>query len=65
MRHYCGGCFVPMIDDHYLVKKSFRPMIADQENINGCVRFAFQLSPFLKPGGQNVNIKHYIKHSSP
>jgi hypothetical protein len=28
------------------------PMIADQEKINGCVRFAFQLSPFLKPGGQ-------------
>jgi hypothetical protein len=27
-------------------------MIADQEKINGCVRFAFQLSPFLKPGGQ-------------
>jgi hypothetical protein len=41
-----------MIDDHYLVKKSFGPMIADKEKINGCVRFAFQLSPFLKPGGQ-------------
>ena len=36
----------------YLVKKSFGPMIADQEKINGCVRFAFQLSPFLKPGYQ-------------
>jgi hypothetical protein len=46
------GCFVPMIADHYLVKKSFDPMIADQEKINGCVRFAFQLSPFLKPGCQ-------------
>jgi hypothetical protein len=43
------GCFVPMIADHYLVKKSFGPMIADQEKMNGCVRFAFQLSPFLKP----------------
>jgi hypothetical protein len=56
-RHYCGdlltfGCFVPMIADHYLVKKSVGPMIADQEKINGCVRFAFQLSPFLKPGCQ-------------
>ena len=33
-RHYCGdlltfGCFVPMIADHNLVKKSFGPMIAD------------------------------------
>jgi hypothetical protein len=28
------------------------PMIADEEKINGCVRFAFQLSLFLKPGGQ-------------
>jgi hypothetical protein len=37
------GCFVPMIADLYLVKKSFDPMIADQEKINGCVRFAFQL----------------------
>ena len=36
----------------YLVKKRFGPMIADQEQINGCVRFAFQLSPFLKPGCQ-------------
>jgi hypothetical protein len=27
-------------------------MIADQENINGCVRFAFQLSPYLKPDCQ-------------
>jgi hypothetical protein len=27
-------------------------MIADQEKINGCVRFAFQLSPFFKPGCQ-------------
>ena len=39
-RHCCGdrltfGCFVPMI--------------ADQEKMNGCVRFVFQLSPFLKP----------------
>jgi hypothetical protein len=41
-----------MIADHYIVKKSFGPMIADQEKINGCVRFAFQLSPFLKPGCQ-------------
>jgi hypothetical protein len=44
--------FVPMIADHYLVKTSFGPMIADQEKINGCVPFAFQLSPFLKPGCQ-------------
>ena len=36
----------------YLVKKSCGPMIADQEKIHGCVRFAFQLSPFLKPGCQ-------------
>jgi hypothetical protein len=33
-------------------EENFGPMIADQEKINGCVRFAFQLSPFLKPGGQ-------------
>jgi hypothetical protein len=35
-RHYCGdlltfGCFVPMIADHNLVKKSFGPMIADRD----------------------------------
>ena len=35
-RHYCGdwstfGCFVPMIADHNLVKKSFGPMIADHD----------------------------------
>jgi hypothetical protein len=35
-RHYCGdwltfGCFVPMIADHNLVKKSFDPMIADHD----------------------------------
>jgi hypothetical protein len=34
--HYCGdwltfGCFVPMIADHNLVKKSFGPMIADHD----------------------------------
>jgi hypothetical protein len=51
-RHYCGdkftfGCFVPIIADHYLVKKSFGPMISVQEKINGCVRFAVQLSPFF------------------
>jgi hypothetical protein len=28
-------------------EENFGPMIADQEKINGCVRFAFQLSPFL------------------
>ena len=28
-----------MIADHYLVKKSFGPMIADEEMINGYVRF--------------------------
>jgi hypothetical protein len=38
-RHYCEdlltfGYFVPMIADHYLVKKSVGPMIADQEKIN-------------------------------
>jgi hypothetical protein len=33
-------------------EENFGPMIADQENINGCVRFAFQLSPFFKPGCQ-------------
>ena len=36
LRHYCGdwltfGCFVPMITDHNLVKKSFGPMIADHD----------------------------------
>jgi hypothetical protein len=36
----------------YLVKKNFGPMIADQEKINGCVQFAFQLSPFFKPACQ-------------
>jgi hypothetical protein len=41
-----------MIANHYLVEKGFGQMIADQEKINGCVRFAFQLSPFLKPGCQ-------------
>ena len=35
-RHYCGdwltfGCFVPMIVDNDLVKKSFGPMIADHD----------------------------------
>ena len=35
-RHYCGdwltfGCFVPMIADHNLVKKSFSSMIADHD----------------------------------
>ena len=35
-RHYCGdwltfSCFVPMIADHNLVKKSFGPMIADHD----------------------------------
>ena len=35
-RHYCAdwltfGCFVPMIADHILVKKSFGPMIADHD----------------------------------
>ena len=35
-RHYYGdwltfGCFVPMIADHNLVKKSFGPMIADHD----------------------------------
>jgi hypothetical protein len=35
-RHCCGdwltfGCFVPMIADHDLVKKSFGPMIADHD----------------------------------
>ena len=35
-QHYCGdwltfGCFVPMIADHNLVKKSFGPMIADHD----------------------------------
>jgi hypothetical protein len=35
-RYYCGdwltfGCFVPMIADHSLVKKSFGPMIADHD----------------------------------
>jgi hypothetical protein len=35
-RHYFGdyltfGCFVPMIADHNLVKKSFGPMIADHD----------------------------------
>jgi hypothetical protein len=34
------------------VKKDFGQMIADQEKINGCVRFAFQLSLILKPGCQ-------------
>jgi hypothetical protein len=34
--HYCGdwltfGCFVPMIADHNLMKKSFDPMIADHD----------------------------------
>ena len=38
-RHYCGdwltfGCFVPMIADHNLVKKSFGPMIADHDLVN-------------------------------
>jgi hypothetical protein len=45
----------PLCDEeyqYYLMKKSFGPMIANQEKINGCVRFAFQLSPFLKPGCQ-------------
>ena len=36
LRHYCGdwltfGCFVPMIADHNLVKKSFGSMIADHD----------------------------------
>jgi hypothetical protein len=35
-RHYCEdlltfGCFVPMIANHNLVKKSFGPMIADHD----------------------------------
>ena len=35
-RHYCGdwltfGCFVPVIADHNLVKKSVGPMIADHD----------------------------------
>ena len=35
-RHCCGdwltfGCFVPMIADHDLVKKSYGPMIADHD----------------------------------
>ena len=35
-RHYCGdwltfNCFVPMIADHNLVKKSFGPIIADHD----------------------------------
>jgi hypothetical protein len=34
--HYCGdrltfGCFVPMIADHNLLKKSFGPMIANHD----------------------------------
>ena len=33
-------------------QKSFGPMIADQEKINGCVRFVFQLSPFFQTGCQ-------------
>jgi hypothetical protein len=33
-------------------EENFGQTIADQEKINGCVRFAFQLSPFSKPGGQ-------------
>jgi hypothetical protein len=41
-----------MIANHYLVGKGFGPMIADEEKINEWVRFAFQLSPFLKPGCQ-------------
>ena len=44
-----GSCLVCVI---CVCLKSFSPMIADQEKINGCVRFAFQLSPFLKPGCQ-------------
>jgi hypothetical protein len=37
-RHYCGdgltfNCFVLMIADHNLVKKSFGPMIADHDLI--------------------------------
>jgi hypothetical protein len=35
-------------------------MIADQEKINGCVRFAFQLSPFLKLGLSKVDIYFYV-----
>ena len=42
-RYCCGdwltfGCFVPMIADHDLAKKSFGPMIADHDLVNnhGC-----------------------------
>ena len=38
----------------YLVKKRLGPMIADQEQIHGCVRFAFQLPLFLKPSCQKL-----------
>jgi hypothetical protein len=31
VRAYLVGCFVPMIVDHDLVKKSFSPMIADHD----------------------------------
>ena len=44
----------------YLVKKNFGPMIVDQEKINECVRFAFQLSPFLKPGCQKQTFIFYV-----
>jgi hypothetical protein len=50
-----------MIADHYLVKKSFGPMIADQEKINGCVRFAFQLSiSLLETWLSKVDIYFYV-----
>jgi hypothetical protein len=38
------------------MKKSFGPMIADQEKKNGCVRFALQLSPWLS----KVDIYFYV-----
>jgi hypothetical protein len=49
-----------MIAGHYLVKKSFDPMIADQGKINGCVRNAFQLSPFFETRLSKVDIYVYV-----
>ena len=44
--HCCGdwltfGCFVLMIADHNLVKKSFGPMIADHDLVSCCVNQIF------------------------
>jgi hypothetical protein len=44
----------------YLVKKSVGPMIADQEKINGCVRFAFPFISLFETWWSKVDIYFYV-----